>query len=450
MKILNILFILISLLLTSCSTFIARSPSSIETGKSCTLVIKEFNQNFLEIDKKSFLSYYNALNDTLSGNLATVFRSEWKAKENYGSGSAYLTDLINNFGNGEKINFQGRVGKERIDYFVSLLKEKKHLGFIGMRDPPAPKGSFDRTFTYYTKVITDGTGAKHQVRLRSYVRTLIPAEMPIGEPIRGFIPGSEISITKISPSIFEFTTKNKIQKLNLRQLKKQLGNTLSFYAYPHSKKFKLEVKTRPHDEVLTSDYAKLLGKNYVQKLSVNVSPEDISLLFATNADKDNMTRKLLRLKEKVLKDEKNALERTNIIFKILNEASQNDSEFLFSRGATEYRRYAFEVEIPDQIEGRTVRVQTTFDYEMGVRSTYDSKGNFLTPLEAMKYSTKKSPKSDKEEMHIELKVPKMLVEAAADGNVSQELLNLMKIFNNYNTTNKGKFNHISKERDINE
>jgi len=87
---------------------------------------------------------------------------------------------------------------------------------------------------------------------------------------------------------------------------------------------------------------------------------------------------------------------------------------------------------------------------MGVRSTYDKNGHFLTPLQAMKYVAKKAPKSQEEELHIELKVPKTLVEAAAQGNVSNELLKLMNIFNSYNTTNKGKFNHISKEREISE
>ncbi len=427
-----------------------RLPSSTEATTNCSLIVREFNKDFLEIDKKSFLNYYNELNNTLSGNLATVFRSEWKTKESFDSGGTYLDQLIQNFGGNEKHDLRTKSGKEKIDHFVSLLKEKKHLGFIGMRDPPAPKGSFDRTFTYYTKVITDGTGAKHQVRLRSYIRTLIPSQMPPGEPIRGFIPGSEISIIKLANGLFELTTKDSVIKLNQRQLKKHLGGTLSFYAYPHSKKFKLEVKTRPHDEVMTSDYAKLLGKNYVQKLSVNVAPEDIALLFSSKADNETMAIKLAKLKESVLKDEKNSLERTDIIFKILNEANSSDSDFLISRGATEYRRYAFEVEIPDQIEGRAVKVQTTFDYEMGVRSTYDKNGHFLTPLQAMKYVAKKAPKSQEEELHIELKVPKTLVEAAAQGNVSNELLKLMNIFNSYNTTNKGKFNHISKEREISE
>ena len=115
-----------------------RLPSSTEATTNCSLIVREFNKDFLEIDKKSFLNYYNELNNTLSGNLATVFRSEWKTKESFDSGGTYLDQLIQNFGGNEKHDLRTKSGKEKIDHFVSLLKEKKHLGFIGMRDPPVP------------------------------------------------------------------------------------------------------------------------------------------------------------------------------------------------------------------------------------------------------------------------------------------------------------------------
>lgn len=461
----NILLTLLVFVISACSNYNLqnnRSLSSIPI-ENCSKIVSSFNKSYIKIEQDKFMLHYNALNETLSGNLATVFRSEWKAKENYVDGAQYLQDLIKDFGDKDFILPEHLSGEEKLNYFVNLLKEKRRIKAISMRDPPPPAGAHDKTFTYYSKSILDGTGAKHQVRLRTYIRTLEPQKMQIDVPILGYLDGNIIQITKNKPGIYELKiAKNvspdglelseviSLEHLSLKELKLKLGRNLNFYAYPHAKKLKLEIKTRPHDEVKTQEFEKLMGKNFVQKLSVDVDLQDIDLLFSTNKNKRFSIERLELLKEKVLQDSNNARARTNAVFDLLNFAATEDQNFFISRGATEYRRFAFEVEIPDEIANRKVRVQTTFDYDMGVRDTYDQNGKFLTPLQAVNQNSKMMPKDELEELHIELKVPKVLIEAAANNEGSQELLKLLEIFNHYQVTNKGKFNHILKQREMDE
>lgn len=467
MRVIHLLYFFIFFTVISCSSFHSidsyshRKIASIDT-QSCAKIISSFNKTYIKTDTENFLKHYSALNETLSGNLATVFRSEWKAKEDYTDGARYLQDLISKFGDKDFSLPRDISSKEKIEFFVGLLKEKKRIQAISMRDPPPPAGAYDKTFTYYSKSILDGTGAKHQVRLRTYIRSLEPRKMKQGVPILGYKDGNIIQIIKVKPGVYELSVaksigeKNELseilnrQTLSLDELRNELGENLNFYAYPHAKNMKLEVKTRPHDEVQTQEFEKLIGKNFVQKLSIDVEPEDIGLLFSSHSDKGEQLEKLERLKEKVLQGPTNTKNRTNAIFELLNFAANQDKDFFISRGATEYRRFAFEVEVPDEIAGRRVRVQTTFDYDMGVRNTYDNEGNFLSPLDSVNQNPKITPKDDSEELHIELKVPKVLIEAAANHESSNELLEFLEIFNKYQVTNKGKFNHILKQREMDE
>lgn len=450
---------------------IERKLSSIEeTPKAytCSEVVKlfDFNPSGLDdhnkiITTERFKELYNALNDTLSGNLATVFRSEWKAKENFDTGSRYLIDIINNFEGRELLNDVSDLNSQQIlERVVDKLRIQKKVGKISMRDPPPPKGCEDKTFTYYTKALTDGTGAKHQIRLRTYLRTLYPEKMEIDSPVFGYLGDKFISVKKLSDNKFElikaqdyspengFIGDSTNEVLTLSELKEAINKNLVIYAYPHAKRFKLEVKTRPHDEVSNKEFEKLIGKNYVQKLSVDVDRSDISFLFSRLSDSTHK-QKMESLKDLILKNKKNSKERTDAIFDVINQGLALDDRFMISMGATEYKRYAFEVEVPDMIESSKVRIQTTFDYDMGVRKTYNSQGHFLDPI-ASQDNISTTPFNENEQLHIELKVPKMLVERSGTNEASNELLTLMDIFNHYNVTNKGKFKHISNQKDINE
>jgi len=459
------------LTLTSCSTntpidqFYQRSIAS-KSDQSCSSIIQPFFQKTrhnVQITTPKFTEYYDDLNDTLSGNLATVFRSEWKAKEDYDLGSKYLADFLNVFG-GESLvkEFSHLRGKEFIDRTVDRLREIKKIGKVAMRDPPAPIGSNDRTFTYYTKALTDGTGAKHQVRLRTYLREIEPDKMEIGISIPGYLNDKYIEVTKTGANQYKFIMASSFnpetkvyssdmveQAVSIEELKKRVNNKLTFYAYPHAKNFKLEIKTRPHDEVDNSIFQKLLGKNYVQKLSVDISPKDIYLLFKDNKiiNQSAMRIKLDQLKDRAGRNPKNAVDRTNAIFNLLIDANELDPDFFVAQGATEYKRHAFELELPDQLDGVPVRIQTTFDFDMGVRQNYDNSGNFLDPIDSLQNPLLK-PKSEQEQLHIELKIPKVLVEKTVKEKVSASLTSILKIFNSHQVTNKGKFKHISNQADI--
>jgi hypothetical protein len=454
-------------LISSCSTHLHheldadRSIASVASDQNCNQIIKNFlikSNHDVDVSKEAFVKYYDDLNDTLSGNLATVFRSEWKAKDDFDIGSKYLNDVFMAFGGNTIVNkYSASRGIEFIESVVSELRKIGKIGKISMRDPPAPIGSFDRTFTYYTKALADGSGAKHQVRLRTYLRELVVDEMVESIPVPGFIDGNYIEVTKLGPNKFKLVKASKKdlienateELLTLNGLKKSLNENLTFYAYPHAKGFKLEIKTKPHDEVENQKFEKLLGKNYVQKLSIDIRPSDIGLLFKDRktTDSKEMLAKLQRLKEKALENPKNALDRTNAIFNLLFDANEMDEDFFVAQGATEYKRFAFELEVPDLIDGEKVRIQTTFDYDMGIRKNYDEAGNFLDPLKSLINPIQK-PFSDKEDLHIELKIPKTLVERTLKEKVSEALLSVMRIFNSQQVTNKGKFNHIENQKDI--
>ncbi len=433
---------------------------------SCVDLTKTFflkNKHNVSIPTPTFTRYYDDLNDTLSGNLATVFRSEWKAKEDYDLGSQYLTDMLNAFGGGMLVKeFSNLKGKQFIDRVVDRMREIYKIGKVAMRDPPAPKGSNDRTFTYYTKALADGTGAKHQVRLRTYLREIEPRKMETGLVIPGYHNGKYIEVTKVGPGQYKYVVASSYsaetksyssdmveQVLSLEQLRLKINDKLTFYAYPHAKNFKLEIKTRPHDEVSNALFEKLLGKNYVQKLSVDINPKDISLLFKDNktADQEAMRLKLNELKDRASRNPKNATDRMNAVFNLLFDSNDLDPDFFVAQGATEYKRHAFELELPDQIDGSPVRIQTTFDYDMGVRQNYDGQGNFLDPIASLVNPLLK-PKSVEEDLHIELKIPKALVERTVKEKVSDALMSILRIFNSHQVTNKGKFKHISNQADL--
>ena len=458
--------------INSTEAFYSTSPDrtiASEGPFNCFRIFRNFfspvknEEHSVPMSKAAFKAHYDALNETLSGNLATVFRSEWKAKENYNLGSKYLTEILSTFGGSDLSKQYSHLGgKEYIEKVVDHLREIKKLGKISMRDPPAPKGSFDRTFTYYTKALADGTGAKHQVRLRTYLRQIVPEDMVSEVAIQGLYKGNYIEVKKLGPNEFKFITASSfssqtkeyssdmIEKtVSLSELKSEINEHLTFYAYPHGNGFKLEVKTRPHDEVHNPQFEKLLGKNYVQKLSVDIRSEDISLLFKDNSKNglEDMRSKLALLKQKASINSKNSEDRINAIFNLLTDANELDPDFLVAQGSTEYKRYAFELELPDLIDNEKVRIQTTFDYDMGVRENYNKQGKFLDPFESMQNPLTR-PFSEEEDLHIELKVPKMLVERSLTEPVSSELTTTMKIFNSHQVSNTGKFNHINEQRDL--
>ena len=119
-------------------------------------------------------------------------------------------------------------------------------------------------------------------------------------------------------------------------------------------------------------------------------------------------------------------------------------------GATEYGRLALEVKIGDKTEnGDPIWVQTTMDFDMKVRGVYHQ-GRLLNPREVVRLNKKEQTMivdRNSEQLHIELKVPKYLVESALNdpSSVSLELRELLGIYHELNIVNRGKFNYIIQE-----
>ena len=459
-------YLLVLLILFSCAQAPVsnklRQPAS--SPVACDILLKNIleQEKNISISENQFLKYYNNLNRTLSGNLATVFRSEWKAKEDAAGAASYLDELIDYFSPEVKAQLKKKPtdGEDFFQDVVSAIKDRPDRS-VGMRDPPPPKGSFDRTFTYYTKSIGDKSGGKHQVRLRRYLRTIDLDKIEKDTPVRGILDGQVHEIQKIGKDKYKLKVGKKIDLTNnqmletsedlvltKQELESRYGSPAILYSYPHAKKYKLEVKSRPHDSIGLDGHEKLQGQNYVQKLSVNLSDEQAQMLFGTANRSENLLDQIRQLEESVLTDPKNEKERTQAVFDVLRLGAEKDSNFLKTRGSTEYKRYAFEVLLPDKIDGKPVKIQTTFDTNMGTRNNYDTNGDFLSPIESIRLNSLLSPKSAEEVFHIELKIPKALIERVEQGGGSEQLKEILRIFNSYRVTNKGKFNHIQYQRDI--
>ena len=122
-------------------------------------------------------------------------------------------------------------------------------------------------------------------------------------------------------------------------------------------------------------------------------------------------------------------------------------------GATEYGRLALEVKIGEKAEnGDPIWVQTTMDFDMKVRGVYQQ-GRLLNPREVVRLNKKEHTMivdRNSEQLHIELKVPKYLVERALHdpSSVSVELRELLGIYYELNIVNRGKFNYIIQEGNL--
>jgi hypothetical protein len=345
-----------------------------------------------------------------------------------------------------KVSLNGKTVKEykTAKSFQDYLK-KKFGSPLKLRDPPPPAGAKDSTFTYYTKTLVDPKGGKHQFRVRTYVRSIDPLEMKPGVIVEAYNNQGKFLFEKLPDGHFKATLNDKefgIYK-NAKDFKAAFNDNLQFYA-PHGKKFKLEVKSRSSDAVDIDDYEELSGQVFVQKFSIDLSEKEVFAIF-------NSTQPLEEIKAVAKANPKNSPERVDAIFDLFSDAQKLDPDFRTLSGSTEYKRYAFSVSVPDQVGGSTVPLQTTMDYDMGIRSVYSSDGSLLTPMETMKGTSNLKTPADAnlETFHIELKSPKDLVERSATNpeEVSVETLQAMENFVRGNTiTNRGKFHHIDQQK----
>lgn len=472
----------------------------------------------VDISAAQFDEITDRLRKTLSGNLATVLRSEWKAKGSVGEANKYIQDLVNDFLtpetralvtkglNAKDEGYIRTVAKRLFDLAESdkkLVAEGKPpvlkpADFLGVRDPAPPAGARDLTFTYYTRAVGDDAGGKHQIRVRNYLRLVSLNDMKPNVPVTTFDRnGAPLKLVRDPAGHYELTAgagaKETKRTLNAAEVKAELGEHPVLYAAPHGGKFKLEVKTRLKDSVSPEKYPLLGGQNLVQKLDVSLSMKQVKALFGPlpaerEAALAEGRARLAKVKEEILAgieakekkafelpegnpERKTALaetaagrERVGAVLHMLGTAVEADPNFLRMEGATLYSRSAFEIAVPDRMAGKSVKLQTTVDRDLGAfRGVYDAQGNLLDPVDTYRERPLLNPASEREQRHWELKVPQPLVAKEAGlrtggeglagievdpGPASPELRRAMEAFSFCNVTNRGKFVHICSQADV--
>jgi hypothetical protein len=369
------------------------------------------------IPDKAYDHDVKQLRATLTGKLATVWRSEWKTKLAVKESNHYVLNLVNKFLSPETqkfvldgLNMNSDGFTREIHARLWDLQQKNQLrpgDELAVRDSPPPQGARDTTFTFYTKPISSSQGdGKHQVRLRTYLREIKPSKIAIGANVQGFdMQGNLVTVSRIDQTLVRVTKEQggvitTDQTLTLQQLYKQGGTSVHLFA-PHGKTFKLEIKTALNDEISGQELPLLAGKHMVQKLDVALTPSQVARLFAPlkgTTNKEKYQESLLRVNElskeliEITPDNKPRIE---AVFEVLREGLAN-SDFLKIEGATAYHRTAFET---------TTGLQTTIDRDQGVYV-----GNMYTtealksPIYMVQYNEFIKTKL-RDARHVELKVP---------------------------------------------
>lgn len=435
----------------------------------------------ITLSAEDFDEVTRVLTKTLSGNLSTVLRSEWKAKGNIQEANQFIGNLLDAFLTKEtRAMVLDGLDPQQEDFIrqvaarLNSLDKAKKLrpgDFLLVRDAPPPPGASDSTFTYYTKAIRDPGGGKHQIRIRNYVRKVELEKMVPEKVVAGFNKqGSLVEIDLLpnsTPPKFQVTTTAKsgksVEILSGDQIKGLYGDPPTLFAAPHGKSFKLEVKTRLKDEISGAQYPSLAGKNFVEKLDVTLSSQQLDALFGKSSL--SPAQRLELVKKELLAEPGANPERVDAIFLLLEKAVAEDSSFLHLAGSTRYSRNAFEIAIPDEVGGKPVKVQTTVDSnQMVYTNVYGTDGSFHLPAEVLENSPSLGPLDPLEPRHWELKIPKPLVDKTLGGNPyqgsdslpvivevdhrppSDEVKQIIKHFSYSPVTNRGKFNHILEQR----
>lgn len=375
-----------------------------------------------------------ALRKTLSGNLATVFRSEWKTKLTVSEANEFMDEMAKTLLDPETYqevrkglnkskesftrNLHARIAK-RIQDQGPDSELKKSL-MLSVRDTPPPPATTDTTFTFYLRSILDATGqgeGKHQVRIRNYVRLIDLNQInsiAIGEQINGFNPeGLPWSIQRVDEEHFQITNGKQTAPFQTQaELKAEYGSQISVFA-PHGGKYKLEVKSALLDKIGEGNFPVLGGHHMVQKLDVSLSPQQVQSLYAplegttTHAQKEESLSRVDRLEKELNAKNPAQTDRTKAVLDILREGIKNDTFFLAMEGATLYHRSAFESPLGFQL---TVdRRQKVFAQNLYTETDGENPSRLRSPMEIMKTKAYLSARADAAR-HVELKLPFYAVE----------------------------------------
>lgn len=421
----------------------------------------------IAVQDNHYVALLKNLRATLSGKLATVWRSEWKTKLSVLRSNEYVYKLI-------KLN----LSPETLDIVLNGL-DLKSEGFtrqvhqrmfelqgkgltksndkLTVRDAPPPEGATDSTFTYYTKPLIDSTGAaKHQPRIRTYLREVDFAKMAVETPINGSLAdGSKVIVTKKQDGTFDLTINGESKILTTDQMRARFGETFKMFA-PHGKSYKLEIKSALDDMIQSPKYKNLNGNHNVQKLDVTLSQAQVDMLFAplkgkTPALKQAESKaRLLRLTKEIIAKDPSLEARAKAIFDVLRQGINGNPEFLKIEGATAYHRSAFE---------STSGFQTTIDRQQGVYlgNMYLAKG-LKDPTYVLK-NNNRLVTGESDARHVELKLPINLVvdvmgvkfsDPASKALVKSQpyehsvIENVVALYNGFvtNINHPGKFNYL--------
>lgn len=409
----------------------------------------------------------NNLRSTLTGKLATVWRSEWKTKLSVYRSNQYVFNLLNQNLSPETFKVVLKNLDVRDEGFVRKVHQRmsdlQRQGLtntddkIAVRDAPPPSGANDSTFTYYTKPLVDQDGnAKHQPRIRTYLREVEFNKMSVDEPAQGTLAdGSKVTLIRKEANLFDVNINDSSKLLTLAEVTHKFGKNFRMFA-PHGKSYKLEIKSALDDIIISPYYKKLNGNHNVQKLDVTLTQAQVTELFAPLSAKDPASQ-ILESKQRIEKLEQVLIAkdpaneaRIKAVLAVLNEGVNGNSEFLIIEGATAYHRSAFE---------STAGFQTTVDRNQGVYvgDMYQA-GELKNPIKVTKLNDRLVT-GDSDARHVELKLPINLVVDVLGVKFSdprssqlvqhqafpfQTIDNVVKLYNSY-VTNKdhpGKFNYL--------
>lgn len=449
------------------------------------LINSRFDQNSdatIFISHEQFEILTNRLRATLTGKLATVFRSEWKTKlsvkESNDLVNSFMQSFLSENSRQELINgldvrkpsFTRIIHKRLFELKDSLKGPSEHLD---VRDAPPPPGTIDTTFTFYLKGIKDNSAhgeGKHQVRIRNYVRMVNVKELSqlkINQSIDGFsADGGKFAIVKINDNQFQVgDPAANPQIFTMAQIKDQLGAEIKLFA-PHGGKYKLEVKTSLLDKISSQRFNKMGGYHMVQKLDVSLSPQQMTKLFGPLKNKTSLGRqsesieRIENLKAQLIRKNPENEQRIIAIFEVLREGVLADSEYLLIEGATWYHRSAFESDLGFQLtvdrrQGVTHH-EVYFDENQNLDAVNPTK-TLLNPMEIMDkahflYADSSAAR------HVELKIPFFAVRdllgldfSSPDTvaniqtqSANEDLIRAVEIYDRYvkNSDHAGKFHYL--------
>ncbi|MES2803365.1 MAG: hypothetical protein V4654_12795 [Bdellovibrionota bacterium] len=371
----------------------------------------------VQVTENRYTTLLKNLRATLTGKLATVWRSEWKTKLSVSRSNEYVLKLVKQNLSPETLaavlkdldpkseGFTRQVHQRM--YELQIRGETNANDKLTVRDAPPPEGATDSTFTYYTKPLVDSQGnAKHQPRIRTYLREVDFAKMVADLPVAGSLAnGSKVTITKKQDGLFDLNVNGESKVMTIAEMQSRFGTTFKMFA-PHGKFYKLEIKSALDDMIQSPKYTNLNGNHNVQKLDVTLSQSQVDMLFApfkskTEADKQaESTARLEKLTQEIVAKYPALEARAKAIFAVLAEGVVGNPNFLRIEGATAYHRSAFE---------STAGFQTTIDRNQGVYlgNMYSAK-SLKDPTFVLK-NNNRLVTGDNDARHVELKLPINLV-----------------------------------------